>query len=318
MKPSRTTRQSSREARQEEPRASVEPPVNAKATRSRRVEVANELSQIEEEVEQEESLFVCQDEEVMEVDMEIQVEGDREMLDVGEDQGEMQVVINDDDSPWEEDAAEEAEAEAEDEKDEGVPEEGGVGGITSILMAPSPKKVPSQRIAVLQCPLRSQGQKQAAGQPQKAPTSRQPPPSPSPPLALVEDEDEESSLNSRKEESSVQDGTDNFDTTMDYGRNPFDEPTFKFTSSSFSATSKCFIKDMLIDPDVLEMVKIAKEVRTIVAGVDRKTQQARDIQKLQQFLVADYKAMRAQHYSVQPDEGVICEIGRASCRERVF
>ena len=124
----------------------------------------------------------------------------------------------------------------------------------------------------------------------------------------MQDEDEEISLESQRAESPAQVGADNPDTTMDYGRNPFDEPTFKFTSSSFSATSKCFIKDMLLDPDVLEMAKIAKDVRTTVAGVDRKTQQARDIQKLQEFLVADYKATRAQHNSNEPDEGVICDL----------
>lgn len=321
MKPSRTTRQSRREAQQEEARASVEPPVNARATRSRKVEVANELSKIEEEVEQEEpetadfnmddvpeSLFVSQDEEVMEVDIEIQVEGDRDMVDAGEDQRDMQVVINDDDSLWEDDPEEEAEAEAEDEEDEGVPEEGGVSGITSILMAPSPKKVPSQRIAVPQRPLRSQGQNQTAGQPQKASTFKQPPPSPSPPIALKEDEDEELPVESQREELPAQGAADNSDTTLDYGRNPFDEPTFKFTSSNFSATSKLFIKDMPLDPDVSELVRIRKEVRTGVAGVDRHTQQARDIQKLQKFLEADYRAMRVQHDSEDPDEGLICDL----------
>lgn len=325
MKSSRTTRQSRREAQQEEARASVEPPANARATRSRKVEVAKKLSQIEEDVEQEElkeletaefnmddvpeSLFVSQDEEVMEVDMEIQVEGDREMLDVGEGQREMQVVINDDDSPWEEDPEEKAEAETGDEEEnEGVLEEGGVSGITSILMAPSPKEVPSQKIAVPQRQLRSQKQKSVATKPGEAASSTKAPQNPSPPLAPMKDDEDELFVESQREGSSAANNAVNSDTTTDYGRNPFDEPTFKFTSSSFSATSKCFIKDMLLDPDVRELTKITREVHTTVVGVDRKTQQAQDIQKLQQFLVADYKAMSAQHNSEKPDEVAICDL----------
>ena len=312
MKTSRTTRQPKREAQQEEARACVEPTANARATRSRKLEVSNKLSQIDEEEtanfnmdDVPESLFVSQDEEVMEVDMEIQVEGDHEMLDVEEGQGRM---IHDDDSPWENEPDEEAEAEAEAAAEDEEEDEDDGSGITSILMAPSPKRVPSQEIAVPQRQPSSQEQKSAATKPQKAACSRKAPLGPSPPPTLVGDHEDELSVESQRGGSSAANNADNSDITMDYGRNPFDEPTFEFTSSSFSATSKCFIKDMLLDPDVRDLTNTTREVRTLIEGVDRKTQHARDIQKLQQFLVADYNAMSAQHNSKEPDEGAICDL----------
>lgn len=238
-----------------------------------------------------ESLFNGEEEE------EILMEGDCEEAEVD---GQAQPAL-DEDSPWDENMEEEDEG--EDEESEEEPGEGGVGGLSSILMDPSPKKPPSQKIAVPQRQSRAQEQKLANGNRRQATAYREPRRSPSPPSA--QDDEESGSVESQRKESPARDY--DTQTTMDYGRNPFKEPTFNF-DQDFPAKSRCFLKDMPVDSDVLKLFELTKELQATTAGVDRQTQHARDIAKIRRYLVGDYKSMKEQHDDESPDEDVICDL----------